>query len=107
MNENLLYEINPSELVEKIEHLIEQILDKLLDFHELELYIIDLEYNSKFNYDLGFYHLPEFNEDIKYKTITLYKDSDRIAKIIKLLNIIHMKAVRNLNFSTKRYNHII
>ena len=103
MNEIFLSEIKPSELIEKIENLVEQILDKLIAFQELELFIIDLEYNSKFNYDLGFYYLPEFIEDIKYKSVTLYKDSDRIAKMLKLLSIIHMKAMRNSNFSTKRY----
>ena len=88
-------------LVSRIETLIEQIIDKLMLKQELEIFIIDLESNSKFNYDLGYYVLPENLDNIKYSSISLYKDSDKIAKILKFATIIHSKALKN-SFSTKR-----
>jgi hypothetical protein len=96
------FEETESLLVTAIEQLIEQIVDKLILNQELEIFIVDLDKNSKFNYDLGYYHLPEDVDDIKYSSITLYKDSDKIAKILKLATIIHAKAKKN-SFSTKRY----
>jgi DNA topoisomerase VI subunit A len=99
-----MYNIEISEeslLVLAIENLIEQIVDKLLKNQELEIFIIDLDLNSKFNYDLGYYNLPEDVDNIKYSSITLYKDSDKIAKILKLATIIHTKAKKN-TYSTKR-----
>ncbi len=96
----LKFEEQSSQLADMIEELIKQIVDKLLLNQELEIFIIDLDSNSRFNYDLGYYHLPD-NIELKYSSITLYKDSDKIAKILKLATIIHTKAKKN-TFSTKR-----
>jgi hypothetical protein len=92
----------PTEVVKKIEHFIEDILIKLDDGQELEIFLIDLELNSVFNYDLGYYTLPEGLENVKYSRISLYNNSDKITKMLKIASIIHSKAIQKAHFSTKR-----
>jgi hypothetical protein len=92
----------PTELVKKIEYFIEDILIKLDEGVELEIFVLDLELNSVFNYDFGYFCLPEEAESFKYSKLTLTDNSDKIAKILKIASIIHSKALNKSNYSTKR-----
>jgi hypothetical protein len=91
----------PHELIKKIEYFIEDILVKLDEGEELEIFLIDLEQNCVFNYDLGYYTLPEGPDNVKYSKINLLNNSEKITKMLKVASIIHNKTMNN-SYSTKR-----
>lgn len=82
-------------ITSKIEELFLLITTKLAKEEQLELFIIDLDQNSEFYYDYGYYRLPEDAEKIKYNTLNLYKNSSCIAKIVKVCSIIYAKLMKN------------
>jgi meiotic recombination protein SPO11 len=114
-------EIKENQIREKIisscENLFNNILNKLLNEEKLEIFIIDLDKNSKFNYDCGYYSLElskiasdclECGEKIKYFILNLYDDSERLAKLLRLCKILYAKSLNN-NLMTKRelyYNDV-
>jgi hypothetical protein len=94
--------IEPNELIRKIELFIEDILIKIDEDQELEIFLIDLDLNSVFNYDLGHYTLPESLDGVKYSKINLFNNSEKITKMIKIASIIHNKVISGASYSTKR-----
>ena len=95
-------------LKEKIEKFFNLVIEKLLKNELLELNIIDLEKTSKFNFDEGYYVLPENTNEYFYYKFILYYNSSKIAKIFKLMTIICQK-IYNCSSSTKRelyYNNV-
>jgi len=92
----------------KIEKFFILVTEKLLKNELLELSVIDLEKTSKFNFDEGYYILPEDTNNYYYSKLILYYNSSKIAKIFKLMSIIYQK-ICNLSSSTKRelyYNNV-
>ncbi len=92
----------------KIEKFFILVTENLLKNELLELNVIDLEKTSKFNFDEGYYTLPEDSKNYFYSKLILYYNSSKIAKIFKLMSIIYQK-IFNLSSSTKRelyYNNV-
>ena len=95
-------------LLPKLETFFSLISSKLLSNEEISIKIIDLENSSKFNFKEGFYLLPEDSSEFRYITYTLYNNSTKIARLLKLSSIIYRK-IKTLSSSTKRelyYNNV-
>ena len=98
---------------------INQVLNKFLQNEKFEIFILDLEKNSTFDFNLGYYHLlndvvsnkqvsKDSNSERKYLKYDIYNNSDKIAKILRICSIIYSKTTKN-STTTKRelyYNDV-
>lgn len=67
----------------------------------LTIAVIDLDKTSKYNFDKGYYSLPDESEYFHYTEYTLSSHSHKIAQLLKLSSILYYKLL-NLTSSTKR-----
>jgi DNA topoisomerase VI subunit A len=104
-------------LILKCEEFFTHIFHNLNSSEKLEILVIDLDKNSRFNYDEGHYTLPISDvmenflisgESIKYLTYNLHEDSERIAKLFKVISIIYTKSLKNTSMTKRElyYNDV-
>lgn len=88
-------------LTEKLEIFFLMISDFLIKEEKIRIVVVDLEKTSSFNFDNGYYSLPEDQSDYKYCEYTLFNNSNKIAQIFKLASLLYEKCLK-LSSSTKR-----
>lgn len=70
--------------------------------------ILDLDKVATFSFEHGYFALPENTSELKFTTLTLQKNLDRITKILNILSILYEKMMQNSK-TTKRelyYNDV-
>ena len=98
------------EILQKFEEFIFEFITSLDsdDNEELSISILDLDKNSYFDFNLGFFNLTEEINDEMFTNLNLSDNIHRITKIINIISILYSKMSQNCK-TTKRelyYNDV-
>ena len=88
-------------LLQKLETFFTMITDSLNNNEKLLILIVDLDKSALFNFDNGYYSLPEDTNTFKYTEYTLFNNSNKIAQLLKVASILYDKCMK-MSSSTKR-----
>ena len=102
------FDFSENHLQIQLEDFFSQIIEKINKEEQLELFILDVDRSSYFNYDEGYYKLAGDVSLHIYSVYTLINKSEKIAKLLKF-SLLLLKKVSNQRGSTKRelyYNDV-
>ena len=88
-------------LLQKLDTFFTMIPDSLNNTEKLLILIVDLDKSALFNFDNGYYSLPEDTNTFKYTEYTLFNNSNKIAQLLKVASILYDKCMK-MSSSTKR-----
>lgn len=88
-------------LLQKLETFFTMLTDSLNNNEKLYIMIVDLDKTSMFNFDNGYYSLPEDTNNFKYMEYTMFNNSNKIAQLLKVASILYDKCMK-MSSSTKR-----
>lgn len=88
-------------LLQKLETFFTMITDSLNSNEKLLILIVDLDKSALFNFDNGYYSLPEDTNTFKYTEYSLFNNSNKIAQLLKVASILYDKCMK-MSSSTKR-----
>ena len=88
-------------LLQKLETFFTMITDSLNNNEKLLILIVDLDKTALFNFDNGYYSLPEDTNTFKYTEYTMFNNSNKIAQLLKVASILYDKCMK-MSSSTKR-----
>jgi len=102
--------MNFKEIISKIEDFFIEFLQEIecQEKSAPQISILDLEKIAIFNFEYGYYSLPENINDENFTILTMKKNLERITRIINILSILYVKISQNSRTSKRElyYNDV-